>query len=323
MNNQLIALSKIKGLGPKSLKEIINSLKITHIKNIFESDIDLFFNSLKITTKLKESIRVSISNGQLEKYLAEAEEEEFLCREKNIVMISYYDDNYPKYLRLLDDAPMFLYCKGNIDLLNNQKNTAVVGTRNNSDYGKLITQKTVQFLTENNYCIVSGLALGIDTIAHESCLEFFGKTISVVVDVDDISPKKNLQLAQDILNNNGLLIAENFPGSKIIPALFAKRDRIQTGLSLAVFPIETSLKGGTFHAINTGIKYNRTIFAPDIKRSGYQDTNIDQLEGIKSIIENKQAFPYTKKDYPEVLKVLSKKEDELNQIKTLNEGCLF
>ena len=323
MNNQFLAFSKIKGLGPKALKEIITYFKAKNITNIFETDLDMFLSGINLPNKLKDTIKMNISNGKFNQFIIEADNDLNLCFEKNIKVISYYNENYPKYLKLLDDAPMFLYCKGNIDLLNNQNNVAVVGTRNNSDYGKLITQKTVQFLVENNYCIVSGLALGIDAIAHESTLEFSGKTISVLVDVDDIAPKTNLKLAQRILDNGGLLVAENPPKSKIIPALFAKRDRIQTGLSLAVFPIETSLNGGTFHAINTGIKYKRIVFAPDVKRSGYSDTNIPQLEGIRSIIENNQAFAYTKIDYPKVLEILGDKKDELNKVEIISEGSLF
>ncbi len=323
MNNQFLAFSKIKGLGPKALKEIITYFKTKNIINIFETDLDMFLSSINLPNKLKDTIRMTMKNGMYQQFLLESDNDLNICYEKDIKVISYFDNNYPKYLKLLDDAPMFLYCKGNIELLNNQDNVAVVGTRDNSDYGKLITQKTIQFLVENNYCIVSGLALGIDTIAHESTLEFLGKTISVLVDVDDIAPKTNLKLAQRILDNGGLLIAENQPKSKIIPALFAKRDRIQTGLSLAVFPIETSLNGGTFHAINTGIKYKRTIFAPDVNRSGYTDTNIKQLEGIRSVIENNQAFPYTKADYPELLKILSDKREELNKVQIISESSLF
>lgn len=323
MNKQFLAFSKIKGLGPKALKEIITYFKAKNLTDSFDTDLDMFLSGVNLPNKLKDTISMSMLNGTYQQFLIESENDLNLCFEKNIKVISYYDENYPKYLKFLDDAPMFLYCKGNIELLNNQNNVAVVGTRNNSDYGKLITQKTVQFLVENNYCVVSGLALGIDTIAHESTLDFLGKTISVLVDVDDIAPKTNLRLAQRILDNNGLLIAENPPKSKIIPALFAKRDRIQTGLSLAVFPIETSLNGGTFHAINTGIKYKRTIFAPDVKRSGYSDIEIPQLEGIKSIIENNHAFAYTKTDYPEVLKILTNKKEELNKVQLIREGSLF
>ena len=323
MNNQFLAFSKIKGLGPKALKEIITFFKVKNIVDIFNTDLDLFLSGINLPNKLKDTIRMYMLNGIYEEFLLEADNDLNFCFEKNIKVVSYYDENYPRYLKLLDDAPIFLYCKGNIELLSSQNNAAVVGTRNNSDYGKLITQKTVQFLVDNNYCVVSGLALGIDTIAHESTLDFSGKTISVLVDVNDITPKTNLKLAQRILENDGLLVAENPPKSKMIPALFAKRDRIQTGFSLAVFAIETSLSGGTFHAINTGIKYKRTIFVPDIKRSGYSDIEIPQLEGIKSIIENKQAFPYTRTDYPEVLNILSNKKEELNKVQFISEGSLF
>lgn len=322
MKNQFLAFSKIKGLGPKGLKKIITYFKVNNITNIFETDLNIFLNSVNLSNKIKDTIKISIYSGVFNQLVLEAKDDLNISYKKNIKVISYYDDNYPKYLKLLDDAPMFLYCKGNLELLNNQNNIAIVGTRNNSSYGRIITQKTIQFLVKNNYCVVSGLALGIDTIAHESTLDIAGDTIAVLVDVDDIAPKMNLELAERILHNGGLLIAENPPKSKIIPALFAKRDRIQAGLSLAVFPIETSLNGGTFHAINTGIKNNRIIFAPDIERSGYIDTSISQLEGIRSIIKNNQAFAYTKTDYPKILQLLIDKNKELNNIVAKSDGGL-
>jgi len=132
----------------------------------------------------------------------------------------------------------------NLKLLENRLSIAVVGTRENTPKGETITIKTIQKFATYGFTIVSGLALGIDTIAHRAALDAKTSTISVLVDVDSISPTSNRELAQEILDTDGLLVAENAPGTKAIPAFFAKRDRIQAGLSTAVFAIETSIDGG-------------------------------------------------------------------------------
>lgn len=323
MTNQLLALSKINGLGPKSLIEIISYLQTSDILNFSEIDREIFFKSVKLNSKQKASILDALDNDIFEALLSEANNQILEWKHMGISTISYIDSEYPKYLKYLNDPPIFLYCKGNLSLLSNTKNVAVVGTRNNTEYGQLITEKTVQFLVQNGYCIVSGLALGIDTIAHQATLESSGKTIAVLVDVDDIAPKSNKQLAENIINSGGLLVAENPPKSKVIPALFAKRDRIQAGLSLGVFPIETGINGGTFHAIHTGKKYNRNIFVPDVRRSGYKDSNITQLEGIKSIIDSEEAFAYTKAEYSQVIELLEEKNILLSKSKSNESGTLF
>src|SRR5690606_2385561 len=112
-----------------------------------------------------------------------------------------------------------------------------------------IARRTVEHFVKNDFVIVSGLALGIDSVAHEATLKNLGKTIAVLVDVARISPAINRGLAHEIIESGGLLVAEHPPETRAIPAFFAKRDRIQSGLSLAVFAIETSVDGGTMHAV--------------------------------------------------------------------------
>jgi DNA processing protein len=131
-------------------------------------------------------------------------------------------------------------------------------------------------------------------------------------------------LADNILANGGLLVAEMPPGVKIIPSMFAKRDRIQSGLSLAVFPIETNIDGGTMHAVNAAFKENRLVYVPDISISGYSDMDIPQLGGIKYLIEENKAIPYTKATYEDVLNSLTIKSDELLNPKVESkQGSLF
>ena len=230
---------------------------------------------------------------------------------RGVTVISILDELYPSQLRGIKDPPVLIYCKGNIKLLRQYRNIAVVGTRNNTSLGAVIAQRTVQFFVSKKYTIVSGLALGIDTVAHKSTLASTGKTIAVLVDVENIAPSSNKNLANQILEEEGLLLSENEPGTKIHPAYFAKRDRIQSGLSLAVIPIETTKDGGTMYAVNAALANNRLVFIPDPMRSGYEFKDIPQLDGLRYLSLQKSVISYTKADYVRLLEELDRKHGEI------------
>ena len=314
--NEIYALSRIKGIGPKAISTILDHLEASSIDSIKDVDLALLLNDKRLG-RYKNIIAENLSWDTFENHIKIAKNKIAEIEEKNISVVCITDENYPPLLKLIKDAPVFLYCKGNLSLLASSNNVAVVGTRNNTSYGKLITEKTVQFLCLNEYTIVSGLALGIDTVAHQETLNINGKTIAVLVDVDNIQPSSNRELAEKILEQDGLLVSEEPPGTRIIPSLFAKRDRIQSGLSLAVFAIETGIDGGTMHAVKNAEKENRLVFVPDIDQIGYENMNIEQLEGIQYLIEEKKAVPYTKNNYPEILKELKSMPRKLFQVQTL------
>ena len=251
-NNELFALNSIKGIGPKAVSIIINHLKQHSVNSLKDIDIDILLHDKNLTTKHKEIIKENLPWGKLQRYVEHASATLYDIEKKGIDIVSINDSNYPALLKMTQDAPLFLYCKGNLSLLNTLDNIAVVGTRQCTSLGQRITEKSVEFMCDNNYTIVSGLALGIDTIAHQTAHNSGGKTISVLVDVDNIQPSSNRKLADNIFDNNGLLVAEIPPGTKIIPSMFAKRDRIQSGLSLAVFPIETNIDGGVKRGAKIG-----------------------------------------------------------------------
>ncbi len=321
--DELYALSCIKGVGPKAVSAILDYLHTKSIDTLRSIDLKHLLEDKKLS-RYKKVLSENLPWDIFEKYIEEAQNKIHVIEQKGIEIISIADEDYPKLLKMTQDAPVFLYCKGNLSLLNNSNNVAVVGTRQNTQRGKLITEKSVQFLCSNKYTIVSGLALGIDAIAHQEALNNKGKTISVLVDVDNVQPTSNRALADQILADDGLLIAEESPGIRIIPSMFAKRDRIQSGLSLAVFPIETSIDGGTMHAVNNAIKENRLVYTPDISKSGYTDKNIPQLEGIRYLIEEDKATPYTIKNYDEILMALKSKQSELfNPPPILQQGSLL
>lgn len=230
---------------------------------------------------------------------------------KEITAMSRCSPQYPSRLLDLADPPPFLFCKGNLALLEDSKAIAVVGTRNNTQRGKLIASKTVEAFNSNGFVIVSGLALGIDTIAHRAALDCGAPTIAVLVDLLKISPSQNKALAQEILEKGGLLVAENPPGTPTIAALFAKRDRIQSGLSTAVFAVETSKGGGTMHAVRAAFRLSRPVFVPDPVAARYEDLSLESIEGTQHLISEQIARAYTGQSYETISTELNAVADRI------------
>ena len=162
------------------------------------------------------------------------------------------EKNYPAQLKEIYDPPAILYYKGNIKALS-PFSIAVVGTRKISDYGKHVTQILVRDLSKNNLTIVSGLALGIDSQAHITCLENKGTTIAVLgsgLDKNNIYPSSNRYLAQKIIGHNGAIVSEYPIGTMPLRHNFPLRNRIISGLSLGVIVIEAGEVSGSLITAN-------------------------------------------------------------------------
>ena len=294
-------LTNIKGLGSVNLIKIINYCKANNINSIKKfADIDLTkIVSKKLAQTIYNYLDTDIDNlyANMKNIFSSYENDGIEC-------ISIVDEQYPNILRESTNPPVLLYYKGNIDLLQTSC-IATIGTRNNTKVGKQITSKTVKFLVENNYTIVSGLAKGIDEISHQATLENKGKTIAILPLIDKVYPAIHKKLAQDILDNDGLLISENKPNTAFHSSQLVKRDRIQSGLSKAVFVFETSINGGSMHATNDALKLNRPVFTPNIYKINKEYSELEQLEGIKNLIDTKRSIAYTSQDYNEIIKQLS------------------
>ena len=179
----------------------------------------------------------------------------------NIKTINILDKNFPEKLYQGSDKCVFLFYKGNVDLLN-QKCISIIGTRKPDPYFIEKGIKITKELAKKDYVIVSGLALGCDTIAHQSCLEVLGKTIAVLPSsCDNIQPTSNKKLANDILDNNGLLISEYSVGSTMSKFNFPRRDRIQSLLCSAILIIQASDTSGTMIATKKNIKDGKIVYA--------------------------------------------------------------
>ena len=192
------------------------------------------------------------------------------------------DDLYPQRLLNTYDCPLLLYYRGNASL-NESKIIAVVGTRNNSEYGRQVCDKLIEDLAGQNVLVVSGLAYGIDTIAHKSALKNNLQTIGVLAHgLDKIYPPQNKSLAKQMMEQGGLLtefMSFSIPDKQNFP----RRNRIVAGMSDAVIVIETGKKGGSLITAELGNNYNKDVFAIPGK------VNDTKSEGCNYLIKSNKA----------------------------------
>jgi DNA processing protein len=180
-----------------------------------------------------------------------------------IIKINKSDKLYPQRLLQIAQPPQDLYCRGNLELMSKEC-LAVVGTRKLTPYGKEACSSITGGLAKSGFTIVSGLAMGIDAVAHKTTLENEGKTIAVLgggIDDKSIGPKVNFPLAKEILKHDGLLLSEYGEGADIYPANFAARNRIVSGLSIGVLIIEADIDSGSLITARNALDQNRDVYA--------------------------------------------------------------
>jgi DNA processing protein len=175
-------------------------------------------------------------------------------------------EDFPSLLREINDPPKELYIRGNISPLLNPsaKILCVVGARQYSDYGKEVTEKLIAGLKGYNICIVSGLALGIDSMAHRSALKAGLYTVAFPgsgLDPSVIYPATHSNLAEEIVESGGALVSEFNLLQKSAPWTFPSRNRLMAGISHATLVIEAELKSGTLITSKNATEYNRDVGA--------------------------------------------------------------
>ena len=251
-----------------------------------------------------------------------AEDEIAFIEKYKITPLFITDKNYPQRLLNCYDSPLILYYRGNADL-NTAKIISIVGTRNNNDYGKSVCEKIITDLADQNILIVSGLAFGIDSIAHKSALKNNLKTIGVLGHgLDRIYPSQNKMLAKQMIESGGLL-TDFKSGTNPDRQNFPKRNRIVAGMSDAVLVIESGLKGGSLITAELANGYNRDVFAVPGRISDIKN------EGCNYLIKNNKAALITSAD--DLLenmqwkekKVSAKKQRELFIELTANEKIII
>lgn len=179
----------------------------------------------------------------------------------DIHIISYDDENYPENLKEIPGAPLMLFYKG-AAALSNAKNISIIGTRKNSEWAKTFTEKLIDDLKSYQPQIISGLALGIDSIAHKSAIQNDIPTIAVMANgILNIYPSQNKKLADEIISKGGGLLSEHLPNTFPDKQNFPLRNRIVAGISMLTLLIESPLKGGSMITGKLAAAFNREVGA--------------------------------------------------------------
>ena len=288
-----LTLSCIKGIGSKTLIQLYENYPDLNVESFSEQVVTM---NKKHVSKVLSLKNIKIAKERAENLIKSHEE-------KDIQVIPISSEWYPKYLRLIADPPAVLYAKGNIKLLKEKQTIAIVGTREPTEIGRKSAQKIAVAFAEMGYTIVSGLALGIDTASHKGALKARdGKTIAVLAgDLTDIYPVKNKEFATEILEQDGLWLSETPIGQANTRGNFVRRNRIQSGLSLGVCPVQTPLKSGTQHTINFSRKQNRFLFTP---LPLHQDEHENAVQGNMELIRDGVTVLEDKNSYPLIHKKL-------------------
>lgn len=213
------------------------------------------------------------------------------------------DKDYPQRLLNCYDSPTLLFYKGTADL-NASKIVGIVGTRKNSDYGKNFTDKLVAELADQNILIISGLAFGIDAMAHKAAIKNNLPTVGVVGHgLDKIYPLENAGLAKEMVKEGGGIISEFFSGTIPDKHNFPLRNRVVAGLCDATVVVETEIKGGSMITAKLADAYNRDVFAVPGR------TTDKKSNGCNHLIKNNKAILLT--DGDELLEVMGWKEKKV------------
>lgn len=244
-----VALSQAPGIGNARFKVLIKHFEKAEkvwkapdqlLKKILDPTVYENFNSFRQKT-------------DPQKLISEIEN-------KNIQIISSLDSNYPEKLKEISDPPAVLYVRGELKPEDNVA-LGVVGTRKITSYGREVTELLVRQLSQTSLTIVSGLARGVDSLAHKTALENGARTLAVLgCGVDIIYPPENTNLAKEILKN-GAIISEIKPGVEPSRGYFPARNRIISGLSLGVLVTEADEKSGSLITASLALEQNREVFA--------------------------------------------------------------
>ena len=178
-------------------------------------------------------------------------------------LITYYDEEYPSYLKSIYSPPAMLFVSGDVSLLNAERNIAIVGTRKMTDYGRRATEELCKELAENDVVVTSGFAKGVDTAAHKAIFDASGRTIAVLgTGIDRIYPEMNKSFAKKLIDSGrGTIISELPVGTPPDGKNFPVRNRIVSGMAKATIVIESEESGGSMITASLALDQNRDIFA--------------------------------------------------------------
>lgn len=246
------AFNLVNNFGPIRIKRLLNYF--SNLENAW---------SAKIIDLQQAGMENFVINNFVAKRKEIDLEKEWAQISPDIKIITILDAEYPKMLKQIPSAPFIIYLKGNKTALL-QPAIAIVGSRNMTEYGTKVCQDLTQQLSSLGLVVVSGLAEGIDTVAHQTCLANNGKTIAVLgsgINEHCIFPAYNKKLAAKIISSQGAIISEYAPNLKAQRQFFPARNRIISGLSLGTVIIEAREKSGALITAYQALEQNREVFS--------------------------------------------------------------
>ena len=282
----IISLNSIKGVGPKKLQMLIG--------HVIENDIVIkTWEDLHDFLMTYAPASIKVSEDIAEDAFRNARKIMYESERLGIGIITYFDEEYPEALRQTTtedgklDPPMILYYKGNLEALK-KPGVAIIGTRNPT-VEALTSGKTLSGeIASLGYNIVSGLALGCDSLAHVGALNANGTTTAFLAHgLDAVYPVENTRLAMMIEKNGGLLLSEYPVGTRCNAYRLVARDRLQAGLAKATVVIQTGVKGGTMHAVNSTLAAGKPLLAMRFEEHVMREPNVSG----NTYLINKGAIP--------------------------------
>ncbi len=204
----------------------------------------------------------------------------------NVKYIKKDDSCFPKSLKILSDCPDVIFALGDISILNNFS-LAIIGSRQCTPESRIVAENITKDLSKNNIVIVSGLAIGIDSIAHNSCIDVNGKTVAVLGGgILNPYPKSNVELFNRIIDNGGCIISEYFPYDKVTKITLHKRNRIISSLSNGVVIIQAREKSGSLVTAKYAQKQKKKIFVTPgaLQDESFAGSNKLLTEGSNCVI---------------------------------------
>lgn len=282
MHQFLLALNCHPKIGSQTLKKILAAFD-DNIEKAWQA------NQAQLKKRLDQKI-VDLILEAREKYSPEKEITKL--QKLNIGYFTIFDKEYPLQLKELPDAPVLLYVKGDAEILKTPS-LAVVGSRKFTQYGKSVGYKLSEEAALSGLTVVSGLALGIDAIAHQATLDANGKTIGVLgCGLDRIYPVANFNLGKKIIDSGGAIISELSLGTPPMKQNFPARNRIIAGLSLGTLVVEAAEESGSLITALSALEYNREVFAVPGNIDAENSAGTNQLiqRGAKLVMSAEDIF---------------------------------
>ncbi len=247
----LVLIYSYPHFGPKRTSLLVDYFKSA--KKVWNARYEELKN-LGLSDKISKDFLDYRKNFDIKKYFDELEN-------LKINYLTKSDEEYPENLRGLVDAPLVLYFRGCIKKTD-RNSLAIVGSRKVTSYGREVAMKLTSELVSYGITIVSGLAYGVDTIAHKVCIDAGGRTLAVLASgLDMITPRGNLWLSNEIIESGGALISEKPLGHNVFRVDFPERNRIISGLSKGVLVIEGTKNSGALYTASHAAEQGKQVFA--------------------------------------------------------------